>query len=113
MSQEQQLEQVELSIKQAKATIERRNSLDKLFSNEHFKAIILKGYFEEEASRLVLIKASPAMQTDESQTQINKSIDAVGFLRQHFHMIAQTGNMAERALADDQNTREELLASGL
>ena len=107
---EEQVQAIELSIEQAKESISTSDALFKLINNsKEFKDIITVGYFEKEASRLVLLKAAPEMQDADSQRAIEKSIDAIGHLRQYFVMISQFGAMAKRALADDQDTLDELL----
>ncbi|RLD76245.1 MAG: hypothetical protein DRJ15_15700 [Bacteroidetes bacterium] len=110
MNQEEQIEAVELSIKQAEMHITTMESLEKLTKNEDFTSIILDGYFKEEASRLVLIKAEPSMQGVEDQAQITKSIDSIGYLRQYFSTIMNLGRMADKAVIDHKETHAELLA---
>lgn len=109
----EQLENIELSIEQAKRSIGEMTTLQKLTKNEDFKKVILEGYFEKEASRLVLLRAEPSMSDAESRAIIDDQITAIGFLRQHFTTIMQFGRMAERALADDEATREEILEEEL
>jgi hypothetical protein len=111
MSQmDQELAQVEVSIEQAKTNIERSAALDRLKENKDFKEIILEGYFEREASRLVLLKADPNVQEEKEQAQIQKMIDSIGYLRQYLNMIYQFGSMAENALEQHEKTREDILA---
>jgi len=105
------MEAVELSIAQAKLSIENREALQRLTGNIDFEKTILEGYFKEEASRLVLLKADPSM--DAYQDQIDKQIIAIGQLRQYFRTIMALGSQAEKAMADDEETREELLAEDL
>lgn len=106
---EDQLESIEISIDAAKKNIERGKMLDKLREYPEFKSLVLEGYFEREASRLVLLKADPSMQGKEHQEQIIKNIDAIGFLRQYFNTIYRIAEMSSRALKNDEETREELL----
>jgi len=108
-----QIESVELSIKQAELHINGKESLEKLTKNPEFTSIILEGYFKEEASRLVLLKAEPSMQGIEEQTQITKSIDSIGYLRQYFNTMMQFGKMAEKALEDHRETLDELRKEGV
>ena len=49
----------------------------------------------------------------ESQSIILKQIDAIGHLRQYFNVTLQLGRMAEKAKAEDQETREQILAEEL
>ena len=108
----EELQSIELSIEQAKETIKNRDDLRKLVNNRMFKNLITEGYFEKEAIRLVLLKATPDMQSEEDQTAIIKAMDAIGGLRQYFTTIMQMGAMADRALKDDEETREEILSEG-
>jgi len=113
MNNSEQLEQVEISIEQAKAAVAFKEVLTRLTDNKDFKEIIIEGYFKEEASRLVLLKADPAMQGESEANQISKSIDAIGYLRLYLHTIMQRGIAMENSLKADENTREELLAEAL
>ena len=106
---EQQIKHIDLSIEQAKANIQRYEQLNKLASNKEFKELILDGYFRDEASRLVLLKADPNMLGDTEQLHIGKLIDGIGALRQYFSTIERIGEMSQRALKEHEQTREELL----
>jgi predicted ATPase with chaperone activity len=109
----QDLETIELSIKHAKKSVDLMKSLDRLTRNRDFKALFLEGYFEKEPVRLVTLKADPNMQDAESQEAIIKQMDAIGTVRQYLSGILQMGRMAEKAIADDEATREEMLAEEL
>ena len=110
---EEQINQIEVNIESAKEAIACRDSLVKLTKNREFKKIIEDGYFKDEASRIVLVKADPALQSAENQEQLDKQIIAIGELRQYFRMIFAVGAEAERSMTADEQTREELLAEGL
>ena len=110
---EQDLQQIELSLEHAKLSIDNMKALNTLSHDKNFLKIITEGYFKEEASRLVLLKADNSMQTPEHQNTIDKSINAVGYFRQYLSTIYQLGQMAEKAIADDEATREELQAEEL
>lgn len=110
---DQQIEQIEISIEEAKNLVEESKSLDRLTNNKDFKKLILDKYFKEEASRLVLLKADAEMQGEKEQRDIIRQIDAIGSLRIYFQTIKQLGQMAENSIASDEATREELLAEQL
>jgi hypothetical protein len=110
---EQQLRQVQLTIEQAKASIERMKKLQRLFQNEDFQDIINEGYFVEEAARLVGARADANIQGKEQQRHINLLIDGVGALRHYFSNIERWGHMAEDALKNHEETREEILREQL
>lgn len=107
------LETIELSIKHAKKSVDLMKSVDRLTKNRDFKAVFLDGYFEKEAVRLVLLKADPNMQSEESQAEIIKQMDSIGSVRQYLSAIIQMGRMAEKAIADDEATREAILEEEL
>jgi len=110
---DQNIETIEISIKQGKETVDKMNSLLKLTKNKDFKKVIDDGYFVEEASRLVLLKADPSLQSTEDQRQIDNSILAIGYFRQYLATIFQLGRMAEKSLKEDEEVREELMSEEL
>lgn len=109
-NQEQQLQQIELSLNQAKEMIGKRDALRRLMDNKDFKHVISDNYMEKDAARLVALKADPAMQEETHQKNILRQIDAIGTFREYLRTIFQEGHMAEKAVADNEETREQLLA---
>ncbi len=109
-----QINQIELKIETAKEMVQRRKDLDKLLTVPEFLSVIEEGYFKDEASRLVMYKASPAVAGDpKEQYSIDKRIDAIGFLRQYFIGIVAMGNQAEKTILDDEETRDALMNADL
>ena len=104
------LETVEVSMEQAKEAVERFKAMQRLTKNRDFKKIVLEGYFEKEPVRLCILKSDHAMQNEESQAAIIKQIDAIGSVRQYFHMIMQMGRMAEKELESLEEAHAEMLA---
>lgn len=109
----EQIEQLELNIEDAKEIVSRKRAVENLLKNDDFKKVITEGYFKDEASRLVLLKADMNYQTVESQSQMDKSIISIGYLRQYLSSLMQLGTMAENAIASDELTLEELHAEAL
>ena len=107
---EELIEEVELTIKQAKEAVELKDSVLKLQKNKDFKAVINEGYFEKQASRLVLLKADPSMQSERDQKEIDNNIIAIGYLRQYLSTLVQLGYKAEREVVDAEQAREEIVA---
>ena len=110
MNLEQQLDVLELTEQEAKTKVELGKALNKLTSNRDFKKLILEEYFEKEASRLVMLKAEPSMSDTDAQNRIIKDIDAIGNLRQYFRAVQYQATMAEKALIDCAEHREDLLS---
>jgi hypothetical protein len=105
---EDQIQSVEVSIESAKEAVEKRKSVHRLTKNKDFKRIVLDGYFEKEAIRLVLLKADPNFQTTESQADLIKQMDSVGAFRNYLHTLIQLGEMSARALEEDEETLADL-----
>jgi hypothetical protein len=106
----QTIETLELNIKAATKTAELGKSFDRLSRNKDFKSLILDAYFEKEAIRLVTLKGDPNMQDSDNQAALLKQMDAIGGLRQYLSATFQLARMAEKALVDDENTRDEVYA---
>jgi hypothetical protein len=105
-----QIENIDISIEHAQKYVNKMNSVFNLSKNKDFIDVIETGYFENEASRLVLLKADPNLQKPEDQASIIRSIDAIGHFRQYLGTIIQMGRMMEKSMIADIETRQELLA---
>jgi len=109
LQQEEQIQQVELSIEQAQNLIDRMQAMNRLRVNADFHKVIEEGFFEHEASRAVLLRADPTQQTPEKQKYIDNVITSIGGLYQYFITVIRTGNMALKSIEEDKEAREELL----
>jgi hypothetical protein len=107
------IQEIERNIKQAKSLVESGDALERLKSNKDFKKIVLEGFFEKEAIRLVHLKADQNMQHVDIQKSIVSQMDAIGVLHQYFNTILIQANQASKAIAADEETRDELLAEEL
>ena len=103
----EQINEIEISMEQAKSFVTIKNSLDKLYSNKDFKTVILNGYLKDEAIRAVLCKAHINHQDSESQNQLNKDIDAIGRLNEYFRRVFVQGQMAEQEIIQSLEALEE------
>lgn len=102
-------QQIEQNIKANKETVAFNAALNRLYSNRDFKQVIMDGYLNKEAVRLVHLKAAPAMQTEAHQQSINSQIDAIGNLLQFFNTTRQLADIAARSIAGDEETLAELM----
>lgn len=100
------IEQIEISIDEAKRLVKKRDDLEKLIKNREFKSLITEGYFKEEAQRLVSISADPALV--QHQTEIMESIRAISLFQQFLQLVLRTGNMAAQQIADLEGERDLL-----
>ena len=103
------LDAIEKSIQQAKICIEAGNALKKLKDNREFNAIVLKGYFEDEAIRLVHLKADPNMQKQSMQEDIIKQIDAIGAFGNYMTTVLFRADMSLKSIEADEQAKEDIL----
>ena len=111
MSTEEQLQELDDNMNDAKQFIDIKDSTLKLFKNREFKKVVLDYYFKEEAARLVMAKASNL--NDEQQKLIDNMIYGIGALSNFFDSVLTRGLQAEQAYKDDENARTEILQEDL
>lgn len=105
---ESQVQQLENNIRESKKLVDMGESLERLMSNRDFKKVILEGFFEKEAIRLVHLKGDTNMQTADSQKSILTQMDAIASLAQYLQTVRFKANMAAKAVASDTETIDEL-----
>lgn len=105
-----QLAKLERDVKSYKSQIDLGRALDNLRLNRDFKKLITEGFLKDEAVRLVLSKADPALQTPEAQAGIDRDINAIAVLNQFFTIVSQKAAIANKQLNDADEMRTELLA---
>lgn len=101
---------IEESIKRSKKLVELGDSLERLRNHRDFKKVILEGFLEQEAIRLVHLKADPAFQTAERQASITTQIDGIGTFVQYLNTVMSLANLGAKGIEADEAAREELLA---
>lgn len=106
--QAQQLEQISVTIEQARHGVSLRDALERLKTNKDYQLIIETGYFEVEASRVVLVKADPEMASEEKQKDCSNIITSIGGLYKYLHKITALGNMFEQSLEADLETQGDI-----
>lgn len=107
-----QIEEIEINITHAKEVISKGDSLERLLNNRDFKKVVVEGYFEKEAIRLVHMKSDYNSQSAEVQKDIDHDIMAIGRLSKYFNEVFRCADLARKAVEHDEETREELLAEG-
>ena len=98
------------SIKDAKSSLELQAAAERLKTNPDFLAVVQKGYFTDEAVRLVHLKADPNMQTPEKQASIDSQILGVGMFSQYLHLIGFKAELARKSIDADEATLEAIAA---
>lgn len=98
---EEAVEEVRVTEEQAKYHIEMMDALERLYKNKDFKTVFLDGYFKEEASRLVLLRADHNIQQEEKTVQsIDDKIVGIGELRQFLLTVFARGRQMKDAIAE-------------
>lgn len=110
MTNTEAIQEIEKNIAQAKEIVELGNAMERLSQNRDFKKIVKEGYFRDEAIRLVHLKADPNMQTPEKQQAVLLQMDAIGAVNQYFQTIFHRAAVASKAIAADEEVRDEILA---
>lgn len=110
---EQDIQEIEISMEEAQKAVDMRNAIYRLQANKDYQKVFEQGYFIDEASRLVLLKASPAAEVDNIQGSIDKSIVGIGYCYRYMLAKIQMGNQKEKALFDAQESREDILAEAV
>lgn len=113
MNSNYSIEQVRQSIEASKVFVEKGEALNRLKKNADFKRLISNGYLEQEAIRLVHLKAESLFQTPERQAELDRQITAIGYLNQYFVMVNSMAGTAAKSIKSDEVTLEELAEEGI
>jgi len=100
--------EISLSIDQAKAFIERREMLKRLEKNKDFKKLIMTGYLEEEAVRLVGLLMDGEMQEDQDQEMIKRELYAISSLRIFFNNVYAIAGQMEAKIERSEKVLDEV-----
>lgn len=106
----QELEMIEMSIEQAKEIVARSEALKRLCKNKDFKKLFLDYYLGTEVARTVKLMADPSSQSPAHQESLHKRLISVGQVDQFMRATLTMGDMAQEGIAEDEQTREQLLA---
>jgi len=95
---------VEVTIQELEDAINKREQLKQLESSPLFKEVILEGYMEKNAIRIVHLKGSSNMQSDEHQKGLDHQIMGIAQLGEYFRAVYSMAAIAEKRL--EQYTKE-------
>lgn len=108
-----EIQAIERSIKAAKNTVDYGAAVARLRANKDFKKVVLEGYFEQEAIRLVHLKADPHTQDPDVQRSIVAAMDSIGAFSQFLRAAERMGDLAGKSIAADEAELTELQAEEL
>lgn len=107
------LQKLDSDIEQYSAAVKLAATLDRLMSSRDFQEVVLSGYLEKEAIRLVHLKAAKGEQSPEAQQTIVSKLDSIGQLHQYFQGIQEQAEMARMSLSAAEQTRVQLLVQDI
>ena len=105
---EQAERSIEISIEQARDSVERKNMMDSLISNTEFNELFVIGYLEKEPARLTSLLADSDWQTDDKQKEIMDDLRAISGLRQYIMNIKAIGIQMENQIARSEHELDSL-----
>ena len=98
--------EIEMSIEETKAKIEKWELMERLKENEDFKAFILEGLMgKERIQDLLTKKVSPSFQDPANTLYVDTQIQAIGALRMFMLYTEQEGKLAKQALTEAEDER--------
>lgn len=103
------IQHVELSLEEAKKLVSFGEAITRLEKNRDFRAVILDGYFTEEARRLTFLTADTQLDQN-SANAVWAGIRSIGELRAFLMHRKTMGEVAKREVMEHQQTLDELRA---
>ena len=92
------VDELELSIKEAEELVTLGVSLERLTKNKDFKRVIQEQYLHNEAVRLVHLKSDGNMQDARVQERLVRDIDAIGSFTQFLSKVRREADSAREAI---------------
>lgn len=105
MSQNE-IEQIEVSIEEAKQVVAMGELARKMADNPTFKTLVLEGYFRDEAARLALLVSDPQMAPH--RELIMRDLDSIGGFKRYLSTKIQMGDIARREIAEGETELDDL-----
>ena len=109
----QQAEQLEVEIDQARSIIALSDDINKLYNYKPFQNVFLEQYFREEAVRLVALKGDREFQTDERQATVLRQMDGIATLNAFMHRIMVAADHARDSMGEMQEAQADALKTDI
>lgn len=106
---QKQIQEVEVSIEEARKTVAFGEAIRRLEANKDFQKVVHEGYYKEEASRLALFSASPAID-DKTRADALRSVQAIGEFHGYLRSQLMLAEQMEYAIEQSSETLDELRA---
>ncbi|WP_199097219.1 hypothetical protein [Dyella sp. ASV21] len=102
-----QIQQVEVSLEEAERIAAFGEALNRLENNRDFQTVILEGYFQKEASRLVMLTGEINLKPEQKEA-VYAGIRGIAELRQFFIARRTAGQMAAKEILDFKEALDEM-----
>lgn len=103
----QVIEDIELSIEQARRMVKLGQMAQNLAVNKDFKELVIDGYFRDEAARMTHLYADPNI-SEEIRAHVHRDIVGPGAFKRYLSGIVQMGNAAAREILEAEETLVEV-----
>lgn len=107
---EEEFQELEISMTEAKQTVELGKAAERLYHNSDFKKVILDGYFLHEAARMVLAHNNPGLRP-EMRALIMDDMKGPAALSRYLSMVVQSGHHAQMNIAQTEEEMASLMSS--
>jgi hypothetical protein len=107
-SPENEIEELQITLEDAKRTVALRDDLMKLAKNKLFKSIIVDAYMKDEALRLTQIIGE--IQHVEYRDEIVDALKGISHFRQWMDRILGMGDVAEQSIKEYENVLQDAYA---
>lgn len=104
---EAELQEIEVTLEELQKAIDERDVVLRLHHNPDFQKIVEKGYFINEASRMLLLKGDPDLPKDKAE-YLEYDIYGPGAFKRYLHTIVKLGNTAEDQMESLKETMDEV-----
>ena len=108
MTTEQDIQEVELTIKQAEKHQKDKQALLRLMSNPDFNLVITQGYFEDESVRLVHAMSEPRFSSTEGQILLTRQMQGIAEFRDYLRNIRLLGDQMDAAINEHTQALNDL-----
>jgi|TARA_B110000908_G_C10045964_1_gene354022 hypothetical protein len=107
------MQEIEITIEDAKKAIYLGDLVTKLESNPDFKELIIDGYFKEDAARVVMLKADKEFQSLAQQDKLDKDIMGISVFGEYLRTKKILGLMAQESLREHEDTRQAIVQENI
>lgn len=106
-----EINQIEISIDEAKKIVARANDVRALSENPIFKRLVMDGYFVQEASRLAHLSSDPTI-SEQIRGFVTRDLAGPGAFKRYLQTIINMGNAAASEIRQGEEAIDEIRAEG-